>query len=165
MFCGRRALCPVAVMRKLMVSPSPIGSIVSVPPRGIVCCETTSMLSSSLTRFFGSKIRGRFQVIEHLPSHLDVAARHGLGIAEIDLRAGRAGRTKSEAAELEASGGGFRALAYQVECELAVVGLGIVVEHFEPIDDGADRADEIVADPRAQQRSEFERIWSGGGSG
>src|SRR5260221_8839319 len=30
-----------------------------------------------------------------------------------------------------------------------------------PIDDGADRTDEIVADPRTQQRREFQRIGGG----
>ncbi|MGY4443964.1 hypothetical protein ACVW04_006783 [Bradyrhizobium sp. LM2.3] len=117
-----------------------------------------------MTRFFGIRIRAQIPGDRAL-AVLDVAARHGLGIAEIDLRAGRAGRPEGEAAELEAGGGGFRALANQVERELAVVGLGVVVEHFKPIDDGADRADEIVANPRAQQRSEFERIWSGSGGG
>src|SRR6185437_13423018 len=70
MFCGTRALRPVAVTRKLMVSPSPIGSTVSTPPRGIVCCAMTSMLSRSLTRFFGKSRRGKFQVMVHLPSSI-----------------------------------------------------------------------------------------------
>ena len=43
MFCGTRAFRPEAVTRKLIVSPSPIGSMVSVPPRGIVCCAMISM--------------------------------------------------------------------------------------------------------------------------
>jgi hypothetical protein len=38
------------------------------------------------------------------------------------------------------------ALADEVEREFLVLGLGIVIEHFEPVDDGADRADQIVTD-------------------
>ena len=162
MFCGMRALRPAAVTRKLIVSPSPIGSIVSVPPRGIVCCAMTSMFSSSLTRFFGSSSRGKFQVMRDL-AVLDVAARHGLRVAEIDLRARRSRRAERQAAELQPRRGGLGALADQIEREIAVFGLWIVVEHLKPIDDGADRTDEIVTDPRTQQRRQFEGIGSGTG--
>ena len=60
--CGMRALRPDAEMRKPMVSPSPTGSTVRVPPRGIVCPAMMSMFSSSFTRFFGNNAWGRFQV-------------------------------------------------------------------------------------------------------
>ncbi len=135
-----------------------------MPPRGIVCWRHDQHIEQQLDAIL------RQQQPRQIPRDralavLDVAARHGLGIAEVDLRAGGAGRAEGEAAELQAGGGGLRTLANQVEREFAVLGLGIVIEHLEPVDDGADRADEIMADPRAQQRCEFERIWSGGGTG
>ena len=157
-----RAFSPAAVTRKLIVSPSPTGSTVSVPPRGIVCCAMTSMFSSSLTRFFGSSSRGKFQAMRDL-AVLDMAARHVLRVAEIDLRARRSGRAERQAAELQPRRGGLGALANQIEREFAVFGLRIVVEHLKPIDDRADRADEIVADPRTQQRRQLEGIGSGTG--
>ena len=55
------------------------------------------------------------------------------------------------------------ALADQIEREIAILRLRIVVEHLKPIDDRADRADEIVADARTQQRCKLEGI--GGGTG
>jgi hypothetical protein len=66
-------------------------------------------------------------------------------------------------AELQAGRGGFGALANQLEREFTVFRLGIVVEDFKPVHDRADRTNEIVADPRAQQGRKFERV--GGGSG
>jgi hypothetical protein len=89
-----------------------------------------------------------------------VAARHGLRIAEIDLRARRSRSAKRQAAELQSCGGGLGALADQIEREIAVFGLRIVVKHLKPIDDGAHRADEIVTDARTQQRRKFEGIGS-----
>ena len=79
-------------------------------------------------------------------------------VADVDLRAGRAGSPKRQPAELQSRRRGLGALADQVEREFAVVGLRIVVEHLEPVDDGADRTDEIVAHPRAQQCGEFEDV-------
>ena len=46
-----------------------------------------------------------------------------------------------------------------VERELAIVGLRIVVQHLKPVDDSADRTDQIVADTRAQQGSKIERFY------
>ena len=74
----------------------------------------------------------------------DVATRHGLGIAEIDLRSRRSCRAERQAAELQPCGGGLGALADQIEREIAIFGLGIVVEDLKPIDDRANRADEIM---------------------
>ena len=115
-----------------MVSPSPIGSTVSVPPRGIVCCAMTSMFSSSLTRFFGSN--SARQVPGDLGlGVLDMAARHRLGIAEIDLGAGGTGGAEGQPAELQPGGSGLRALADQIEREIAVFRLGIVVQTSRPL--------------------------------
>ena len=113
-----------------------------------------------MTLFFGSNSRGKFQVIVVLPSSM-MAARHVLRVAEIDLRAGRTRRAKRQAAELQPRRGGLGALADQIEREFAIFRLGIVVEHLKPIDDGANRTDEIVADPRTQQRREFEGVGRG----
>ena len=82
------------------------------------------------------------------------------GVAEIDLRAGRSGRAERQPAELQPRRGGLGALADQIEREIAIFRLRIVVEDLEPIDDRADRADEIVADPRTQQRRKFEGVGS-----
>jgi hypothetical protein len=87
------------------------------------------MLSSSLTLFFGR-----------------------------NSRAGRSRRAECQPAELQSRRRRLRALADQIQREFAIVRLGIVVEHLEPVDDGADRADQIVAHPRAQQRRQFEHI-------
>src|SRR4029077_11821073 len=65
--------------------------------------------------------------------------------------------------ELQAGRGGLCALANQIEREIAVLGLWIVVEDLKPIDDRADRTDEIVANPRTQQRGQLEGIGSGTG--
>ena len=74
-----------------------------------------------------------------------------LGVAEVDLGAGGAGGAEGDAAELQLGGGGVGALLDQVERK----GLGLLVvfffQHFQAVDDGADRADQIVADARAQQ--------------
>jgi len=90
-----------------------------------------------------------------------MAARHGLGIAEIDLGAGGAGGTEGEAAELQPRRGRLGALADQVQREFAILRLFGIVKDLEPIDDGADRADEIVTYPLAEQRGEFEHVRSG----
>jgi hypothetical protein len=97
------------------------------------------------------------------PVVFEMPARHGLGVADVDLRAGRSRSTKCQPAELQARRRRLRALADQVEREFAVVRFGIVVEHLEPVDDGADRTDEVVAHPRAQQRREFEDVGRGAG--
>ncbi|OIQ67253.1 hypothetical protein GALL_511710 [mine drainage metagenome] len=89
--------------------------------------------------------------------------RHGLGVAQIDLRARRSGGPKRQPAKLQARRRGLGALADQVEGKFAVFRLWIVVKDLKPIDDGAHRADEIVADPGTQQRRELEGI--GGGTG
>ncbi len=46
----------------------PSGSTLSTPPRGMLCWTITSMLSNSLTRFFASRSRGSVHVSLVLPS-------------------------------------------------------------------------------------------------
>src|SRR3954468_8594950 len=157
-----RAFSPAAATRKPIASPSPSGSTVSTPPRGIVCCAITSMFKSSLTRFF------RQQHARQVPRDrglavLDMPARHGLRVAEVNLRARRSRRPERQAAELQSCGRGLGALADQIERKFAVLRLWIIVEDLKPIDDGADRTDQIVANPRTQERRKLEGI--GGGTG
>src|SRR6185437_8326652 len=79
------------------------------------------------------------------------ATGDGLGIAEVDLGAGRARGAKGDAAELQFSGAGTGAFLDQIEGEgpsLLVLGL---IQNFQAVDDGADGADQIVTDTRAQQ--------------
>src|SRR5436305_476979 len=47
--------------------------------------------------------------------------------------------------------------------EFAIFGLRIVVEDLKPIDDGANRADEIMTDPRTQKRRQIEGVGSEAG--
>src|SRR5262249_37626614 len=46
----------------------------------------------------------------------------------------------------------------KIEREALGLGVAVLFQHFEPIDDGASRADQIVTDARAQKRSEVERF-------
>ena len=92
---------------------------------------------------------------------LEMPARHVLRIAQIDLRARRTGRSEGEPAELQPRRCRLGALADQVEGEFAILRLWIVIQHFEPIDDGAHGADEIVAHARTQQGRQFEGVGRG----
>ena len=161
---GTLALTPAALTLKPMLSPAPIGSTVSRPPRGIVCPAISSKLSSSLTRFLASSARGRFQASLVLSSSRNPRA-DGLGVAEVDLGAGGAGRAEGDAAELQLGGGGAGALLDQIEGE----SLGLLVlffrQHFQPVDDGADRADQVMANARAQQGGKIERFDGRSGHG
>ena len=113
------------------------------------------MLSRSLTRFFGTNSRGRFQTIVDFVV-LDETARRFFGIAQLDLRPGRTGRAERQPAELQLGGSLSRAFLDQIERE----GLGLFVlvlfQDFQAVDDGADRTDQVVANARAQQRRKIE---------
>ena len=56
---------------------------------------------------------------------------------------------------------------FLISCRRKVLGFLVVFffQHFQPVDDGADRADQIVADPRAQQCGEIERFDGRSGHG
>src|SRR5580692_10669826 len=94
-----------------------------------------------------------------------MSPRHGLRVAEINLRAGRSGCAKRQPAKLQTGRCGLGALANQVEGKFAVFRLWIVVKDLKPIDDGAHRADEIVADPGTKQRRKLEASGTGPGDG
>ena len=162
MFCGTRALRPAEVTRKLIVSPSPIGSIGQRAAARNGLLRNDQHVQEQLDAVL------RQQQPRQIPADgdlavLDMAARHGLGVAEIDLRAGRAGRAKRQPAELQPGRGGLGALANQIEREFTIFGLRIVVEDLQPIDDGANRTDEIMTDPRTQQCRKFEGVGSDAG--
>ncbi len=90
---------------------------------------------------------------------LHEGARHGLRIAEIDLRTGRARGAEGEPAELQAGGRGARALLDEVEREgFGLLVVVLLLEHLEPVDDGAGRTDQVVAHPRAQERGKIEGV-------
>ena len=121
----------------------------------MVCPASSSRLSRSLTRFFGSSTRGRFQVSLVLSSSRKPRATCSASPRSI-CGAGGAGRAERETAELQPRRCRRGALLDQLEGE----GLGllvlVVLHHLEPVDDRADRADQVMADPRAQQRREIE---------
>ena len=141
--------------RKPMVSPSPTGSTVSVPPRGMVCPPIISMLSSSLTRFFGSSTRGRFQVSLVFSSSMKPRAIFSASprsiCAPAEPAAPNASRQNCKRAEAVAG-----ALLDEVERECLGLLVLVLLEHLEAVDDRADRADQVVADARAQERREIE---------
>src|SRR5262249_17860428 len=88
----------------------------------------------------------------------DEAARHFFGIAGIDLGTRAAGGAEGDAAELQPRRSRPGALLDKIEREALGLGVAVLFQHFEPIDDGASRADKIVTAARAQQRSEVERF-------
>ena len=114
-------------------------------------------MSRSLTRFFGSRSARQIPgdlglfVLEH-------PARHFFGVAGIDLRPGRAGRAKGDSAELQLCRGRPRAFLDQIEREGLGLLVAIVLHDFDTVHDRADRTDEVVTDPRAQQCGEIERF-------
>ncbi len=163
MFCGMRALSPAAATRKPMASPSPTGSTVSIAAARDGLLRDHHHVQQQLDPVF------RQQHARQIPRDLglgvlEVTARHGLRVAEIDLRARRSGRPERQAAELQPRRSGLGALADQIERKFAIFRLRVVVEDLKPIDDGADRTDEIMANPRTQQRRQFEGVGGGTGS-
>ena len=92
------------------------------------------------------------------PVVLDEPARHLLGVACIDGRAGRARRSEGEPRELQPGRGLPRALLDEILREAAHRLVLLVLQYFEPIHDGADRADHIVADPAAQEGGKIQAI-------
>ena len=88
----------------------------------------------------------------------DQVARHRLRVARVDRRAGGARGPEGEAAELQPGGGRLGALLDKLGGEGAHFGVLLVFEHFEPVDDRANRADHVVADARAEKRGQIESV-------
>ncbi len=80
----------------------------------------------------------------------DKSARSGLGVAGVDRCGQRARGAKGEAAELNPRRGGHGALPDQIHGDSAHLGVVIAIEYFEAVDDRADRADDVMTDPRAK---------------
>src|ERR1700722_19793220 len=155
-----RALSPDAVRRDPL--PPSVGSIVIEPPRGMVPTATSSMFNKSLTRFFGSNSRGRFHTIVVLSSPNSPRATFSASPRSIWAPAARAAECKP--AELQFGRGLIRALLDQIESENLGFLVLVLVHDFEAVDDGADRADQVVADAGAQQRGQIEGA-DGNGTG
>ena len=87
---------------------------------------------------------------------LDQATRRFFGVAEIDLRAGRAGRAERQPAELQLSRSLVCALLDQLERE----GLGLLIlvllHNLDAVDDRTNRADQVMAHARTHQRRKVE---------
>ena len=129
----------------------------SVPPRGMDWPAISSILSSSLTRFLASSARGRFQASLVLSSSRKpramVSASPRSIWAPAEPAAPNAIRQNCSLAEA------VPALLFdQVERKLLGRLVLFFFQHFQAVDDGADRADQIVADTRAQQGREIEGI-------
>src|SRR5207244_3164532 len=81
------------------------------------------------------------------------------GGGDIEFAAGRTGRAKGEATELQARRRRFRAPFDEIERKS--FGLLITVfffQHLESVDDRTGGTDQIVANARTQERGEIERI-------
>src|SRR5580704_16917476 len=146
-----RALSPEAVSRNPL--PPSVGSIAIVPPRGMVPTATSSMFNKSLTRFFGSNSRGRFHIIVVLSSPRRPRATFSASPRSIWAPA-----------ESQLGRGLICALLDQIEGENLGFLVLVLVHDFEAVDDGADRADQVMADARAQQRRQIEGA-DGNGTG
>ena len=98
-----------------------------------------------MTLFFGSRSARQIPGERDL-AVLEMALRHVLGIAQIDLRSGRARCPECETAKLQPRRRNFGALANQIEGKLTIVRLGIVVQYLKSVDDCAYGTNEVVAD-------------------
>jgi hypothetical protein len=77
--------------------------------------------------------------------------RDRLGVAEVDLGTGRTGSANGDAAELQFRGGRAGTFLDQVKRECLRTFVLLFLKHLKSIDDGANRADEIVAHARTPQ--------------
>ena len=141
---------------KLIASPCPTGSTVMLPPRGMVPAARISMLRSSFTRFFGNRTRGSFQVSFVFSSSIMPRATLSASPVSIEAPAEPAAPNaiRQNCSRAEAVVALFL-MSSSAKCGLLV---GVVLHHLDAVDDRADRADQVVADPRAQQRREIERL-------
>src|SRR5262249_23278104 len=88
----------------------------------------------------------------------DEAPRHLLGVAGVDLSASGTRRPEGDAAELQACGRGRSALLDEVERKRLGLLVLRLLQHFEAVDDGAGRTNQVMAYARAQKRCKVERI-------
>src|SRR5580704_1215508 len=87
---------------------------------------------------------------------LDKSTRDTLGVPEVDLCTRGARCTECDTAKLQARRRRRCALLDELVCEsLGLLVLGLI-EHFQTVDDGAGRADQVVAYMRTQECREIE---------
>ena len=103
------------------------------------------------------------QRLGRLPGELSllsfhVAPRHLLGIGQVDLGPGRTGGTECEPRELQFRRSLRGAAPDESKSEFTHVLAVVLIQHLQPVDDCADRRDDIVANPAAEQRGKVKSI-------
>jgi hypothetical protein len=93
---------------------------------------------------------------------LHQSARHLFGVAGVDLGAGRSRGAERQPAELKLGRGRPGAFLDQVHGELVGLFVLALLHDLEAVHDRADRADQVMTDPRTQQRGEVEAFESNG---
>lgn len=82
--------------------------------------------------------------------------RHIMGVAQIKLRAGRPRRTKGKTRKLKLGRGLCRTFGDKIHRVSTHFRIIVILEHFQPVGDGPDRADNVMADAAAQECGQFE---------
>src|SRR5262249_28225900 len=106
----------------------------------------------------------RQQAARQIPDELgllsfDETQRHRLRVTEFDLGGKRARRAEGKTAELQPRRGRLRAPLDEVEGEsLGLRVAAFLLQHLEPVDDRPGGADQVMANARAQEGREIERI-------
>src|SRR5919201_2494543 len=106
----------------------------------------------------------RQQAARQIPDELgllsfDEGQRHRLRVAEFDLGGKRASRAEGKTAELQPRRGRLRAPLDEVKGEsLGLRVAAFLLQHLEPVDDRPGGADQVMANARAQEGREIERI-------
>ena len=89
---------------------------------------------------------------------VEIGASDRLRGRKIDAGPGRAGGSEGKARKLQPGRGACRAFAHELERVGAHRLVLFDVHHLEPIDDGADRADDVMAHAAAKQGGKVERF-------
>ncbi len=152
------ALRPDAVTTKPATPSSPgTGSTVSVPPRGMPPVAINTMLSKSFTRFLASNARGRFQASVVLPSSIRSARRFFRHRRDRSGRRRSRPRRRASRQNCNLARGLMRALLDQLEAQTPWFPRSCLPPwHLDAVDDRTDRADQVMADARTQQRRKIE---------
>ena len=140
----------------------------SRPPRTSASPAIIARLSSNLTAPLGSFPSATIQ-----PSSIRFSApnrprKRRFGLVRVDFVAEAARRAEREAEEFELVGGGPGAVGEQLEALLPHVRIVFVGEQLDAVVERPDRRHQIVAQARAQQAGEIDRVHGrvdGAGSG
>jgi phage FluMu protein gp41 len=92
------------------------------------------------------------------PLAAEEAARDLFRVASIDRGPGRTGSPESQAAKLQARRSLLGAFLDEIEGKAAHFRVILLVKDLKPIDDRANWADHIMANPGAKQRGKVERV-------